>query len=155
MENKLELRHLAGYLPYGLKMVRPDRKTVLELHGIAGDLLIFKEDNETYGSILSGNYKPLVIPLSQLTKEDWQQVFVAGCPQFADEFSVEVTENWVILDQCYDISTFDFRYRNFEISHSMPPFDALAAFEKLYSLHADLHGLIEKKLGLNKLDYEK
>ena len=65
---KLELRHLAAYLPYKLKILRPDNETVLQLTGLNGNLLIFLEDyTEKYGHIRKN--KPILRPLSDLTKK--------------------------------------------------------------------------------------
>ena len=69
--HRLELKHIAPYLPYGLKVLRPDNKTILDVEGIVGNLFIFHEIGklETYGSIRSSANKPILRPLSDLTKE--------------------------------------------------------------------------------------
>lgn len=66
---KLTLEHLAPYLPYGLKIQPPDRSTILELHGLCGDLMIFKDPEESYGSIIGGISKPILRPMSDLIRE--------------------------------------------------------------------------------------
>ena len=66
---KLELKHLAPYLPYGLKIMRPDNRTILEMVGLVSDWMIFHEEHgETFGAI-HGYSKPILRPLSDLTKE--------------------------------------------------------------------------------------
>jgi len=189
MAQKLELKDLACYLPYGIMCqyegIINGKELAAEQKQFATDghpfdfaakpkkglkIAPIKEIRlyKNYWKAYIGNYprhaksfvngigfKPLVIPLSQLTKEEWVEVFKAGCAEFNDKFSVDIdNENWVTLDLCYDISTFDFRWKEFKISHHMPPFNQLAAFQKLYSLHADLDDLIGKKIGLNKLDFK-
>lgn len=63
----MKLKHLAPYLPYRLKILRPDNKTTLTLKGINGNLLILDEDNiEKYGHIKKN--KPVLRPLSDLLK---------------------------------------------------------------------------------------
>ncbi len=67
----LTIRELAPYLPYGLKVLQPDGRTILELEGIVGNLMVFQEVGSphlTYGSI-GGTNRPLLRPLSSLTKE--------------------------------------------------------------------------------------
>jgi len=65
----LELKHLAPYLPYGLKILRPDNKTILEMVGLIGSSIVFHEESgDTYGFIGKHN-KPILHPLSDLTKE--------------------------------------------------------------------------------------
>ena len=68
MKPKLELKDLIGYLPYELKVLRPDSKTILEVCGIVGNLYIFQEVGklETYGSVTSNANKPILRPLSDL-----------------------------------------------------------------------------------------
>lgn len=63
----LELK-LAAYLPYGLKILRPDNKTILEAVGLIGNFIVFNEETGyTYGVI--GKYnKPILRPLD-LEKE--------------------------------------------------------------------------------------
>ncbi|TDS14757.1 hypothetical protein [Sphingobacterium paludis] len=68
--DKLTLEHISPYLAYGLRVLRPDGKTVLQVEGTANGLLILMEPNQssnTYGDFL-GN-KPILRPLSDLTKE--------------------------------------------------------------------------------------
>lgn len=63
---KLTLEHLIPYLPYQLKVLRPDNKTILEIKGINGQLIIFDRlDNVSqYGDIEQA--KPILCPLSNL-----------------------------------------------------------------------------------------
>lgn len=65
---KLELKHLSAYLPYGVRVLRPDLKTILDVKGVIGNLIVFNENGlETYGSIF---YSKLILrPMSDLNKE--------------------------------------------------------------------------------------
>ena len=66
---KLELKHLAPYLPYGLKIYH--KKEVFELTGIkphcGSTMLSFDGVGIAWGYI--NNCKPILRPLSDLTKE--------------------------------------------------------------------------------------
>jgi len=66
---KLELKHLAGYLPYKLKGIMYYGGCVRE------DVELGLMDIPVW---LNGSYpiKPILRPLSDLTKEDWNSVFV-------------------------------------------------------------------------------
>ena len=69
METQLTIKHLAAYFPYGLKILRPDNKTILEMVGIIGSSIVFHEESgDTFGFIGKHN-KPILRPLSDLTKE--------------------------------------------------------------------------------------
>lgn len=73
MNEQIEIKHLAPYLPYGVKILRPDGKTLLQLIGIENNLLIFREpnrDNVSYGDITKN--KLALRPMSDLTKEVYQ-----------------------------------------------------------------------------------
>ena len=71
MENKLELKHLAAYLPFGLKVrsFREGQALFLEDISMSGefiDYLFEKSEVRTYSTLI---YKPILRPLSDLTKE--------------------------------------------------------------------------------------
>ena len=70
---KLELRHIAPYLPYGLKVLRPDGRTILPVTGLetSGDTFIlqFKEGTGRWSYGGPEKTKPILRPLSDLTKE--------------------------------------------------------------------------------------
>jgi len=67
MKEKLDIKDIYGYLPYGLQVLRPDCITILNVHGILGTLIQHKEDNNiTYSSL--GGCKLILRPLSDLYK---------------------------------------------------------------------------------------
>jgi len=156
---KLELRNLAGYLEHGLKCQRIpisdlwDEKIVeLTALDVADKIAIFHKSADYYfdDEEKEFNIKPLVIPLSQLTKEEWQQVFDVGL-QYFHIADLTIDERAVIAKYKYPKQQIKFLMRETYFTHGCY-FNQLAAFEKLYSLHADLHGLIDAGLGLNKLE---
>ena len=76
---KVELKHLAGYLPYGLKAVklyRPHgqenkvKESIIEIKGlfIDSDSLRFVA-NMGYDNYCDSSFKPILRPLSDLTEE--------------------------------------------------------------------------------------
>lgn len=71
---ELEINHVAPYLPYDIRVLRPDNKTVLKVTGIRdGNLLLFADKDThgfyktSYGSLRTA--KLILRPLSDLTKE--------------------------------------------------------------------------------------
>lgn len=64
----IALQEISGYLPYKLKVLRPDNKTILDVYGIQGELIIHLENDKLTYSGLSG-CKPILRLLSDLTKE--------------------------------------------------------------------------------------
>lgn len=67
---ELEIKHIVPYLPYGLKVLRPDNRTVLDVVGIDNNMYIFsynRLENVTYGSFNTS--KLILRPLSAITKE--------------------------------------------------------------------------------------
>lgn len=68
--DKITLQEIMAYLPYQLKVLRPDGRTILDVEGVIGNTLVFHEigkATQTYGEI--SRCKPLLRPLSQLTQE--------------------------------------------------------------------------------------
>lgn len=142
MSEKLELKYLQGYLTYGLKIYQRAYGQDLIREMTCMDLMNLA-DGQT-------GYKPLLIPLSSLTQEQWIEVFKAGT---TTQLGHIVSGNDLVgctADNCY--LSFNLRCNCFD---GLWTFNQLAAFNKLYSLHADLHDLIGKKLALNALTYGK
>ncbi len=153
-EQTLTLRHLSGYLPYGLKCRSELRDNDIFTMNVLG----INSAGEDYSSCRwgIGTFKPLLIPLSELTDQQWVEVFKAGCAAFDDgHITADVSKEWVMVGRGYDIASFDFRWLEFKINSHMPSFNQLSAFNKLYELHADLENLIENGLALNKNTYGK
>lgn len=159
---KLELRHLAGYLEHGLKVIWVHNNIIftMDADGCLQNTLTISDilDEQLHEETC---LKPLVIPLSQLTDIKWIEVFKAGINEFKDiesDYYVQRHKRFVVIEYVQWSTrikvTYDIKNQQFNIS-GHPNFNQLAAFTKLYSLHADLHGLVEKGIGLNKLDYEK
>jgi hypothetical protein len=68
---KLTLEHLAGYLPYQLKMMFEKSGRIITLDGIKltdSSNLIYAEGERHFEATI-WNFKPLLRPLSDLTKE--------------------------------------------------------------------------------------
>lgn len=78
---KLEIKHIAPYLPYGLKIQTQDKNGILikTVDGIYeqykdGSFMLYWQEN--YGTIqASGNIKLILRPLSDLTKVDFIGVY--------------------------------------------------------------------------------
>ncbi len=63
---KLELKHLAPYLPYGLKNQRNFYKPK-KIEGIVGNKVYFGES-----TLFINQIKPILRPLSDLVKSEWK-----------------------------------------------------------------------------------
>ena len=126
---KLELKHLASYLPYGLNIKDVKHGSVFEaLHFITTphqDFSLFKGNLD---QLINDKYlKPILFPLSSLTKEDVKNFY-----QFNnDDFKSIDLKEWA-EDLMFSIKTKE-------------PFQ-LSQFEYLLSKKFDVFGLIE--LGL-------
>ena len=125
---KLELKHLAGYLPYKLKLI-DDKPKVMNA---------FCGHSTNWCSIeyaIKMQRKPILRPLSDLTKE------------------IEVNgEKFVPLDELWKYHNFSaMRWGDIETDPTRYPYTIV---EKLLEWHFDIHGLIEKGLAIdiNTLD---
>ena len=125
---KLELKHLAGYLPYGLKAEFADYDdiedieilTILSLEiGSEEDFIV-----NQYSSFFF-QFKPILRPLSDLTKE----IEVNG-----EKFVPKDWLNYNFIGENMGLNIATWSHRT---------------IEKLYEWHFDIHGLIENGLAID------
>ena len=180
MENKLELKHLSCYLPYGLKMKR---------NGFIGKLLTIKQPKEDslvdyYEFQVSTSdwwennvddlnpYKPILRPLSELTKEIevngekfvpliklWEKDANTSFKKnitcdFKQNHIYSLEREWTLfVDDTpefhfsqYSNGLQSFRYANKTKKICLSNYNQ---FEKLFEWHFDVFGLIEKELAID------
>lgn len=136
---KLESKHIVGYLPYGLKMYwedlneYPQTPWLLKCHNI--DLALENQN------------KPILRPLSDLTKEiehNGEKFVPMGW------FEKNINKNISFyLPSNLDIPLqIDIITENY--SQTIDLFEGYLAVQKLYEWHFDIHGLIEKGLAIDK-----
>ncbi len=127
---KLELKHLAPYLPYGLKLQFIFKKEKIFLLSTYDE---YKNGEQTIliAQALNGYYKPILRPLSDLTKE------------------IEVNgEKFVPID--YYAFKNDINYIiEFQNKYSHYKSVKYGIMEKLFEWHFDVFGLIEKGLAID------
>ena len=137
--NNLTLEHLAPYLPYRLKIyyepyaIKYYLSSVGEwnielLHPDTG-MEYVKYDSEEFG-----NHKPILRPMSDLTKEIQVDGWMEGKPFKPIDF-IDMHHNFSHLS-LVDIEKDPTRY----------PYTVV---RWLTSLHFDIHGLIDKNLAVN------
>lgn len=133
---KLELKHLAPYLPYGLKLQFIFKKEKIFLLSTYDE---YKNGEQTIliAQALNGYYKPILRPLSDLTKEievngekfvPIDIIYKLWYGNYLGQFSKEI-----ILQKIKLFST------------KMPYF----IVEKLHEWHFDTNQLIEKGLAID------
>jgi len=121
---KLELKHLVGYLPYGLKIFVCDNKWNMTI-----------DDEMESGTIclcdvIENKHTPILRPLSDLTKE------------------IEVNREKFVPVIEYDYLRFE-EISTFKGSCNAMKFIQARELELLYEWHFDIHGLIEKELAID------
>lgn len=171
---KLELKHLAPYLPYGLKMQKwwhshgTDKLTmdVVEFKGILNkDYYIEIHSTFTGYSNDLCRFKPILRPLSDLKKEIEvdNKKFIPIIELLKIKYSDYYKEN--IGNKYEEIEVSKNSYPKAWFKYSAPHeifiplynFDKLEYWivEKLFEWHFDYFGLIEKDLALNLNNFEK
>lgn len=86
---------LIHMLPYGLKIMRPDGKTVLEMIGIIKNTMVFQENlGRTYGDATKA--KPVLRPLSDLDNDQLDKIgnIINGGGAIR-EFNIDDTQSWI------------------------------------------------------------
>jgi len=147
---KLELKHLAGYLPYGLEVIFDDKIGIIaSIYLPAGkyndnelwfvSLEENKEDSELSCSTLFSNTKPILRPLSYLAKE------------------IEVNgEKFIPIEVLYDEIVYDTDEEFYRIlKREWDDYDLIKSYpyrfvQKLLEWHFDIYGLIENNLAIDK-----
>lgn len=166
MENKLTLEHLAGYLPWKLKVQDKDGN-IYEMSPFSGTSYKHNSNEIKYRdvSLCVEFSKPLLYNLSMLTKEI----------EFDGKKFVPIVELYKIsygfqeYDKIHLVNDWNGRFGffgvrivrgshiyDFNYNSKLQSFKAftntnhLELFQKLYEWHFDIHGLIEKGLAIDK-----
>ena len=136
---KLELKHIAPYLPYGLKVQWTDhnhtcQRTIIGAgkNHVTFDAYLDEEDQLSITILYYDSSKPILRPLSDLTKE----IEVDG-----EKFVPAIELNWSNI-------TSDILSKSIDLTNK---FNNLFAFDykKLCEWHFDVFGLIEKGLAID------
>lgn len=166
---KLELKHLCGYLPHGLKIAVDEYSGQLLLDtvlGITNDEIIGENDSYQF------DVKPLLLPLSALTEpmeygtvpivELAKMAFLntfTTAPFFKDfeTFNSKIGDEFGFVGYTEDDrisltvnNTFCNQSFEFWISGHRHNCKQLEMFEYLYSKHFDIYGLIPAGLAIDK-----
>ena len=123
---KLELKHLAPYLPYSLKYLYNDE--ILELDGLDVNQDAFNCD---IGETPFENIKPILKPLSDLTKEDLIEDL--GTETSCLDWTTSEREHWIKF------------YSREHWINNLP----YLIYSHLVKNHFDVFGLIEAGLAID------
>lgn len=124
---KLTLEHLAPYLPYKIKYIRPAYKTA----NFEFNEIINKMSTLDIYLVLQQQYKPILRPLSDLTKEKVGELFGGKY----------TSEKCMLYDGTLNLDVND--------SISINLIHYLPQINKLFEHHFDVFGLIDKGLAID------
>ena len=135
---KLELKHLAGYLPYGLVFRYDSEPSEYLMLGLTKESIKLDEATEDLKPCWVGYndyYKPILRPLSDLGKKhiDYMWFELLGIDN-------EIFDKLEFIEKC-ELYQIDF----------LP----IIVYEYLLKNHFDVHNLIEKDLAININDLNK
>jgi hypothetical protein len=143
---KLELKHLAPYLPYGLKFsVNSVLYPKITMTGFR-ELYVYGNYHGTNLSFMYGFVKPILRPLSDLTKEithngqtfvpmKWMESNINKSISFYQPLNKELSLEIEIITENY--------------SQTINLYDGYICTQKLQEWHFDVFGLIEKGLAID------
>lgn len=129
METHLTIKHLAGYLPYGLKIKTTHGwATMVTLNewSVNGDC----EESYCYETEDTTDFKPILRPLSDLTK--------------AIEVNGEKFVPHIKLGGRPNLKDYDIEYLSKHIDNM-----SFGLIQKLLEWHFDIYGLIENNLAID------
>lgn len=147
METKLEFKHIVPYLPYGLQLFynENDIRTMLYL-----DISFDSRD------II---FKPLFIPLSLLTDNQWVEIFKVGFVKVGHEVwpigEYFIERHDLAVEIIVGSKSYSYHFTNNQFETGVWAFNQKVAFEKIYEYQGDIDLLIMQGLALNKLNYIK
>ena len=127
---KLELKHLAPYLPYGLKMSEQKYDLVLNVNNHPNHCVDLEYS-------IKEQVKPILRPLSDLTKEKHFEKLKEINKDFDFEQEPKVLDDLMIIPSCYE------NYVELEFT------EWFYLMEYLYKNHFDVFGLINKGLAID------
>jgi hypothetical protein len=176
---KLELKHLAPYLPYGLKMINEKSGSIIEIQGAyenteSADIVIMSKNGCNSHSLSIWPFKPILRPLSDLTDKSFIEHLTRKAINqiwgYASESDFDVLEDVHYYDEGngYGIKcicegwiigfTVEFnRQKDFfltirnneEQEGRYLILDKLELFNWLFSHHFDIFGLIDAGLAID------
>jgi len=139
---KLELKHLAPYLPYGVKIGR---------HIRSNDLIIVLMNSYHISGFFNNEYiyfKPILRPLSDLTEEQLLElVSIKGYKDIAPTIDYKFKIVQKPFGKIWKITKLD--DWALIISFNEPERLSYKLFSKLIEWHFDVFGLIEKGLAID------
>lgn len=146
---KIELKHLTGYLPYSLKGIEAIGKPVHILHTLDLNQKAVWRNREFPAVVGRIDCKPILRPLSDLTKEievnGEKFVPTYELYKLIDEFGIG-SPTIVISKTFSGISIHWYSGKQQSSTNPVP----LSFYEKLYEWHFDVHGLLQKGLAIDK-----
>jgi len=160
---KLELKHLSGYLPYGLKVLNRESIFEMDIYSNMRGEGIEKREMQT---ILSSQMKPILHPLSDITKEievngekfvpmerlldiesgeNWSCSYYLMSESGQNEWWVRLKENKSFI--------FGYNNRGFymlnQFSEAKIINNQIELWHKLLEWHFDIYGLIDNGLAID------
>ncbi len=158
---KLELKHVAGYLPYSIIVVENDTKDKKTVYGADISVIYFEQDMGNFYNEI----KPILRPLSDLTKEievnREKFVPIIELCKIAYDY-LEIDKLTIQLDSANGAHTvmlnsilslsFDSNDNSFIAINkcrtvSVP--NQLKLFDKFHEWHFDIHDLIKNNLAID------
>jgi hypothetical protein len=143
---KLELKHLAGYLPYRLKIKTEygcDTMMTLNEWSINGDF----EQSYCYETEDTTDFKPILRPLSDLTKE----IEVNG-EKFVPNYILNTrfrASSKDLVPYKYDNYNLELDVETKDYSQKIDLFDGFLIVQQLLEWHFDIYGLIKAELAID------
>ena len=136
---KLELKHIAPYLPYGLIVKHNDEDTLLtDLH-VSGIINPVKYEAGITSVIDVDEVKPILRPISSMTLEEIREM--QGVVD-NEEVYIAVSKS----DIWFEENVLDPNDGHMELYST----DLYNAYEWLFKHHFDIFGLIDKGLSVSK-----
>ncbi len=147
---KLELKHLAPYLPYGLKAQAPKNGKIILLKGMYGNTLDFLDEEDGHYTYSLDYAKIILRPLSDLTKEIEHNGEKFVPVESIDYGPCVVLGRFELETEGGTINLFDDDGKQIaQLGKDFIPFNDYNIITHLLEWHFDVFGLIEAGLAID------
>lgn len=154
----LELKDICGYLPYGLRIMRPPTNVPA-----VAELLDIRKDFTILGAGHIGTYRPVLRPMSDLTKEIRQNCYNNSKPFIPIvelACMLEAQGYWRVYgagaadfgedgESCIAQLVFDGDHFVYTVDDEYDTFNSVAIYDKLNAWMFDYRGLISAGLAID------
>lgn len=149
-KNKLEIKHLACYLPYGLKMINTKSGRIIDVRGLTSGVSTFTIHStikSVGNSFVDEDYQFDLWPLRPILRPLSEQSLLSEITHNSETF---IPLHRLLEASCFNLSKMDKEYID-GFAGQFTEYDLISYrdAEMLFEWHFDVFGLIDNELAID------